>query len=71
MQECKSYLFFGNLTKISISVLNFSTESTEKQYRDFCKLQYILLKMIINLPLKCEINIRVVTLFWDPFRQQV
>ena len=30
MDECEKVSFWGNLMKISISVLSFSTESTEK-----------------------------------------
>ena len=70
IDECEKVSFWGNLIKISISVLRFSTESAENQQFKTCysSLQYILLKMTINLPLKGNISTRAVTLFWDRFK---
>ena len=69
IDECEKVSFWGNLIKTSISVLRLSTELAENQQfkTRYSSLQYILLKMTINLPLKWKISTRVVTLFWDLF----
>ena len=73
IDECEKVSFWGNLIKTSISVLRLSTELAENQQfkTRYSSLQYILLKMTINLPLKWKISTRVVTLFWDLFWRQV
>ena len=65
----RKFSFLGNVMKISISVLN---QLKNKKFKIcYSSLQYILLKMTINLPLKGKISTRAVTSFWDPFWRQV
>ena len=70
--KCEKVSFRGNLIKISISEVWALNRLKNQQFKTcYSSLQYILLKMTINLPLKWKISTRVVTLFWDLFWRQV
>ena len=73
IDECEKVSFWGNFIKISITVLISLLNRLKNQQFKTCysSLQYILLKMTINLPLKWKICTREVTLFWNPFWRQV
>ena len=59
---------FQQLTSWSFQILKYPGGGGNQQFKTcYSSLQYILLKMTLNLPLKWKISTRAITLFRDPF----
>ena len=64
IEKCKKNQFLVCLTKISISILNFSNEIAKKSaIYDLLFVNYMLLKRTISIPLKWEINTTGLTFY--------
>ena len=59
---------FQQLTSWSFQILKYPGGGANQQFKTcYSSLQYILLKMTLNLPLKWKTSTMTITLFWDPF----
>ena len=71
MQKNFAFVEFNKNINLSTKFLVLNQVKNHQLKTSYSSLQYILLKMTINVPLKWKISTRAVTLFWDPFWRQV